>query len=181
MTHNAHPDLAGLLVPLHTVYDDPENAKGHDDRNLAAIMDSLRRFGQDVPLVASSATRVVYAGNGRLEAMRRLGWTHAAVVFRDDPDLVMAARGLADNRTAELSTWNPEHLAAALDMVREADPRLAVGWTPFEVSEQIAAVTPPPPPDPLPPAAFPEYDEAIACEHACPNCGYRWSGNPNPG
>jgi hypothetical protein len=86
---------------------DPQNARQHDDKNLKAIMGSLKEFGQRKPIVITESG-VIVAGNGTVQAAKRLGWTdiEAVRVPADwTPDQVKAF-ALADNRTAELATWD---------------------------------------------------------------------------
>jgi ParB-like chromosome segregation protein Spo0J len=66
-------------VPLDTLVLDPANARQHGEPNLDAIRASLTRFGQAEPLVVQRATRRVIGGNGRLVAMRALGWTESRI------------------------------------------------------------------------------------------------------
>ena len=44
---------------------DPANARKHSERNIESIMASLRRFGQQKPIVVDKSG-VVRAGNGTL-------------------------------------------------------------------------------------------------------------------
>lgn len=67
-------------VALDAIHQDPANARQHGERNLDAIRASLARFGQVEPLVVHKATGRVIGGNGRVAAMRSLGWTEADVV-----------------------------------------------------------------------------------------------------
>jgi ParB-like chromosome segregation protein Spo0J len=89
---------------------DPANARKHGKRNLDAIAASLRRFGQQKPIVVDSRG-VVRAGNGTLMAAKSLGWTHVDVVRSDLAGSELAAFAIADNRTAELAEWDDEILA----------------------------------------------------------------------
>jgi hypothetical protein len=94
---------------------DPQNARQHDEKNLKAIQGSLKEFGQRKPIVITE-DGVIVAGNGTVEAAKRLGWLEIqAVRVPGDwtPDQVKAF-ALADNRTAELAAWSPEVLAAQL-------------------------------------------------------------------
>ena len=94
---------------------DPQNARQHDDKNLKAIQGSLKEFGQRKPIVVTEAG-VIVAGNGTVEAAKRLGWTQIDVVKVPDDWTAdkIKAFAIADNRTAELATWSPEVLAAQL-------------------------------------------------------------------
>jgi site-specific DNA-methyltransferase (adenine-specific) len=94
---------------------DPQNARQHDDKNLKAIMGRRKEFGQRKPIVITEAGLIV-AGNGTVEAAKRLGWTDIeAVRIPNDwtPDKIKAF-AIADNRTAELASWNQEVLTSQL-------------------------------------------------------------------
>ena len=101
---------------------DPNNARQHDDKNLKAIMGSLKEFGQRKPIVITEAG-VIVAGNGTVEAAKRLGWLEIQAV--KVPSEWTAERtkafALADNRTAELAAWSPEVLASQLLELEEAN------------------------------------------------------------
>ncbi len=70
-------------VPLETLHLDPSNAREHGPENLDAIEASLSRFGQAEPLVVQKSTGRVIGGNGRLVAMKKLGWSECEVVELD--------------------------------------------------------------------------------------------------
>lgn len=102
-------------IAIADLISDPNNARKHDDTNLDAIVGSLKNFGQRKPIVVS-ADNVVVAGNGTIEAAKRLGWDKIDVVRIPadwTPDQIKAF-ALADNRTAELATWDREVLTAQL-------------------------------------------------------------------
>lgn len=101
---------------------DPQNARQHDDKNLKAIQGSLNQFGQRKPIVITE-DGVIVAGNGTVEAAKRLGWLEiqAVRVPGDWTPGQTKAFALADNRTAELATWSPEVLASQLVELEEAN------------------------------------------------------------
>jgi hypothetical protein len=115
--------LLPLAVPISSIRLDERNARRHGRQNLDAIAASLKRFGQRAPLVVSDG--VVRAGNGRLLAARELGWTHVAVVDAGDTESEALAYALADNRTAELASWDVEALSEALAEIGKDG---AIGW-----------------------------------------------------
>ena len=136
------PDaLRGLLVPIADLHPDPANARRHPERNIEAIVASLDRFGQRFPLVVQRQGMVVRAGNGRLEAMRRMGWTHVAAVVVDESSVEATAFAIADNRTAELAEWDDEALAGLLQSLPEAD-RLVAGFNDDDLREVMNSLTP---------------------------------------
>jgi 16S rRNA G966 N2-methylase RsmD len=99
---------------------DPSNARQHDDKNLKAIQGSLNQFGQRKPIVITE-DGVIVAGNGTVEAAKRLGWLEiqAVTVPGDWTPEQTKAFALADNRTAELAAWNTETLTAQLQELEE--------------------------------------------------------------
>jgi site-specific DNA-methyltransferase (adenine-specific) len=94
---------------------DPQNARLHDDKNLKAIQGSLKEFGQRKPIVITEAG-VIVAGNGTVEAAKRLGWLEiqAVRVPGDWTPEQTKAFALADNKTAELAKWDVKVLNAQL-------------------------------------------------------------------
>lgn len=127
--------------------EDPNNARSHDEENVDAIKASLVRFGQVEPLVVREGSEVVVGGNGRLRAMRALGWLTAVVTYVDISDNEAAALGIALNRTAELADWNYENLASILKMLQEHGEDLSsLGWTEDQVDILLASTDWEPPP-----------------------------------
>ena len=119
------PDLAhiaeqlrALAVPVGELNFDPANARVHDDKNLDAIRGSLAVYGQVKPVVVRRDTHTVVAGNGTLQAALSLGWTHIAAVYVAMDAATAAGFSIADNRSAELASWDKD----ALDtLLREAN------------------------------------------------------------
>jgi hypothetical protein len=117
---------------------DPANARQHDEKNLKAIQGSLKEFGQRKPIVINDSF-VIVAGNGTVEAAKRLGWTkiECVQVPGDWTAAQTKAFALADNRTAELASWSPEVLAAQLLELEEAGFEIEeFGFDKIEVAEE---------------------------------------------
>lgn len=112
-----------IQLPVDKLSKDPANARKHSQKNIDAIIASLRRFGQQKPIVVDKSN-VVRAGNGTLEAARQLGWETIAAVQSELVGADMSAYAIADNRTSELAEWDDEVLKATLegfdDALREA-------------------------------------------------------------
>lgn len=96
---------------------DPTNARKHSQKNLEAIKGSLTRFGQQKPIVVSK-DNIVLAGNGTLVAARSLGWTHVLAIRSRLTGAESIAYGIADNRTAELASWDTEILTEHLNSLK---------------------------------------------------------------
>lgn len=51
-------------VGIDTIFQDPANARKHNQKNISTIVSSLKRFGQQKPLVVNDQN-IIIAGNGR--------------------------------------------------------------------------------------------------------------------
>jgi hypothetical protein len=102
------------VASLHTYHRNPR----HGD--VLSIRRSLAVNGQYRPVVANRGThtgrpREVLAGNHTLIAARDEGWPDLAVCWVDVDDDQAARIVLADNRTADLGSYDREVLAELLD------------------------------------------------------------------
>lgn len=110
-----HEGLRHLAVPIDTLTPDPKNARKHDAENQANVRNSLKTFGQRLPVVVQTQGMIVRAGNNRIVQARALGWTHIAALVCDESDAEAIAYALVDNRSAEKgATWDDENLTANL-------------------------------------------------------------------
>lgn len=123
-------------VAIDSVHEDAANLRKHSERNIDSIAASLRRFGQQTPIVVD-AKGTVRAGNGRLAAARKLGWTHIDIVRSALAGTELVAYAIADNRTAELATWDEVPLAKMLEELRKEDLLDGVGFEPLEIDELL--------------------------------------------
>ena len=118
----------------------PQNARKHGPVNHEAIKASLTRFGQAEPLVVQASTMQVIGGNGRLAAMRELGWTEGDVVVLDFDDQKAGALGVALNRTSELAEWDEPVLAEILKQLDAAGALAGVGFSHDDLGELLDRV-----------------------------------------
>lgn len=120
-------DLKTLATDIGRLSNLPDNPR---KGNVDAVANSLATFGQRKPIIARRKDGVVIAGNHTLQAARQLGWTEIAVVWVDDDEITAKAFALADNRTAELGTYDDELLADMILAVQKADAELLAmsGW-----------------------------------------------------
>ena len=134
----------GVVVPIESLIPDPNNARLHPERNMAAIVRSFELYGQLKPIVVRKATNTVMAGNGSLEAAKRLGWTEIAVSLVDLSEAEAAGFGIADNRTAELAKWDFETMTRLDKLYANQKGYEAVGWSADELEVlRHADFTPP--------------------------------------
>ena len=111
--NNIHPSLISLTVDIDKLSFLEGNPRKGD---IEAVAKSYKQFGQRKPIVATK-DYVVIAGNHQLAAARQLGWDKIAVVITDDDELTAKAFALADNRTAELGSYDDDLLADLLSEV----------------------------------------------------------------
>lgn len=104
-------------VSIETLCRDPANVRVHSPRNLDAIKASLKRFGQQKPIVVDS-NGIIRAGNGTLAAAQALGWKEIQVVRTLLAGSDATAFAIADNRTSDLSDWDDEALSRQLEALR---------------------------------------------------------------
>lgn len=79
-----------------------------------AIKGSLTKFGQVEPLVVQQSTKVVIGGNGRLAAMREMGWSEVDIIEVNLDPIQAKALALALNRSSELAAWDTDVLSETL-------------------------------------------------------------------
>jgi hypothetical protein len=139
MKHNIIPPLVPMAVDIALLNPDPKNARLHGERNIDEVVKSYAEHGQRKPIVVQRVSdkgtpMVVRAGNGQVEAAKKLGWTHIAAVVIDEKDRDAIRFAIRDNRTAELAEWNWQVIAEEAAAEELAGGRLQdLGWTDAEV------------------------------------------------
>lgn len=103
---------------ISELYNDPNNARKHDEKNLKAIKGSLKKFNQQLPIIID-VKDIVIAGNCRLEAARQLGWTHIDCVVTSLDKFDATAYSIADNHIGTLGSWDDLILGSTLQSLRE--------------------------------------------------------------
>jgi hypothetical protein len=116
---------------------DPSNVRKHSSKNLDAIKASLRKFGQQKPIVVD-AKGIVLAGNGTLTAAKELGWTEIEITRTALQGVEATAFAIADNRTAELAEWEDSLNDVLKSLQAEGVDLADLGYSPEDL-EQFAA------------------------------------------
>ena len=134
MSPEAPAPMSVELRPLDAVRPYANNPRQNDDA-VEAVAESIRRFGFRQPIVVD-ADGVIVAGHTRFRAAQRLGLATVPVHVATDlsPDDVRAYR-LADNKTAELASWDDAMLSIELDALRGA----GIDWTLLGFDEEELA------------------------------------------
>ncbi len=143
------PELRALAKPLDEVVRDAANVRVHTEESLRTLRASYTQFSQRknvVVQVRPTGEKIVRAGNGTIEAIRAMGKKWIAAIFVEEEDVTATAYAIADNRTAELSSWDLPALRTTLDALPEPPPGVTEDWL-----QEIAAVLDGGQFDPLPP------------------------------
>lgn len=138
-----HDSLADAAIDIKAVRQHPRNPRRGD---ITRIKASLAANGQYRPIVVNRRDMTILAGNHTHQAAVELGWTTIAAVFVDVPEDEAVRILLADNRTAELATYDNSRLLDALDTVGD------LTGTGFDESDLLALMDD----EPL---RFPEDDD----------------------
>ena len=122
-------------LPVESLTPDPENARVHGSRQIARIADSIAAFGFNVPILIDG-NGAVLAGHGRVLAARRLGLSEVPTIALDhlsEPE--RRAFMIADNRLAELASWDDRRLGVELKALKSLDLDFSIEATGFELDE----------------------------------------------
>lgn len=132
-------DLQSLAFPI----DQLSTLEGNPRKgNVEAVKRSYERFGQRKAIVArhrTDGTNEVISGNHQLAAAKALGWQKIAVTWADDlSDDEARGFALADNRSADLGTYDEDLLAEMLSYVADdADLLAATGYDQGDIDKLI--------------------------------------------
>ncbi len=98
-------------VPIDSLIPHPRNVRQGD---LGSVIESVKANGCYRPLIVQRSTRHILAGNHLWRALKSLGYQQADAVFIDCDDERALRIMLADNRTADLGTYDQAALAGLL-------------------------------------------------------------------
>ena len=98
-----------------------ENNPRNNDEAVPFVANSIYEFGFKNPVIID-AENVIVAGHTRVRAAKQLGMKEVPCIVADDltPEQIKAFR-LADNKTAEIATWNMESLNDELAEIESLD------------------------------------------------------------
>jgi DNA modification methylase len=111
------------------------NARVHSRKQVKLICKSIKAYGFTNPLLIDKQGQVV-AGHGRLEAAKLLGLQLVPTVCLEHlKEGAKRAYMLADNKIAELATWDPDKLALEFNYLTEVETDFDINVTGFDVAE----------------------------------------------
>ena len=134
------PELRENVLPVESLKFDPQNVRVHDDENMTAVRNSLRRFGMRHAIIVRGEDNIVIAGNARLQAAIDLGWEYVPVTYANDlSDSEATLLAITDNKTSDLGGWNEDLLSSVLKEIEQDDVTLSdmfnLGWSDKELTD----------------------------------------------
>jgi ParB-like chromosome segregation protein Spo0J len=105
------------LTPVADIMRHERNARAHSPKQIKKLAAAIRKFGFTQPLVID-AGKVLLAGHGRYEAALLLGMEKVPTITLPLAGDEARAFMLADNRLAELSSWDTAKLAEEIEDLR---------------------------------------------------------------
>lgn len=127
---------------IKVLYADPldlipyENNPRINDYAVKKVLESIKEYGFTNPILVDAGL-VIIAGHTRREAAILAGLEKVPYIIKDDltPEQVKAYR-IADNKLAELSTWDEAALKAELFELQELDyPMEVIGFTEMDLKD----------------------------------------------
>lgn len=98
-----------------------ENNPRINDEAVPAVAESIKEFGWQQPIVIDREN-VIIAGHTRYKAAMKLGLKTVPVKYADElTEAQIREYRLADNKTAELATWDDEKLKEELEKCGDFD------------------------------------------------------------
>jgi hypothetical protein len=132
-----HDALAPLCVPISEITQYPDNPRAGD---IEVIAESMAVNGMYRPIYVHAATGHILAGNHTYAAALSLGATEIPVVRLDCDETTAKRIVLADNRTADLGTYDNAVLVELLSDLQANDSLMGTGYQPLDL-EMLQALT----------------------------------------
>jgi DNA modification methylase len=127
--------LAVQYLPTSELRGDPANARLHTDRQVRQLSESIRQFGFNVPILIDQLFNVI-AGHCRLAAARKAGLAEVPCIRLDHLTAPQRkAFMIADNRLAEIATWDDRLLAEQLKALSEVELDFDLEVIGFDVAD----------------------------------------------
>lgn len=148
----------------------PGNENKHSKEQIRALSKIIAKVGQRSPIVISNRSKYITKGHGRVQAIKLLGWTEAAVDIQEyENDLEELNDRVADNEIARYAEFQKNQF---IENLTEMDVDLApldfeeFGLIDFEIGEDSKSV------DVSEHSREIDSDEKEEFDHICPKCKF---------
>jgi len=134
-----------------------------NDKAVDLVAQSIQKYGFKNPVIVDK-NNVIVAGHTRLKAALKLGMETIPVIMADDltEEQVKAFR-LADNKTAELATWDFDRLEQELDAIDDESILAIFHQNRYEDGQQYDGEI-----------SLEDFDDG-EFKYKCPECGFRFN------
>lgn len=140
-----------------------ENNARKNEKAVALVVESIENYGFKVPVIVDK-NNVLVAGHTRLKAAQQLGMEKIPAIIADDlTEEQIKAYRLADNKTAELSTWDFERLEQELEAIDDAHLWELFNQNRYEDIEEFDGEI-----------DLNDFDDE-EFEYECPECGFKFN------
>lgn len=160
--------IRSIQMDISELTPSDRNARKHTEKDIQAIIESIKEFGFLDPIGVWGPQNVIVEGHGRYEAARRLGMQTVTVIRLDAlTDKQRRAYALAHNKTAEKSKWDVANLFLELDALEDKYDMSKFGFPDRSINDEYTG------------DGAIEYDgdefadEKFECE--CPYCGFKFN------
>ena len=107
--------------PIYDLKEAPQNSRKHTEDQIDQIAASIEKFGWTIPVLIDDAGTII-AGHARVRAAKKLGMAEApCIVATGWDDNKKEAYQIADNRLAEMSTWDEAILSDQIKRLNAAN------------------------------------------------------------
>jgi len=167
--HEQISSMAIELVPIESIRSNPRNAKKHPERQILLIAESMRKFGAHHPILIDENNTII-GGHARIAAARLLKLSEIPAIRLSNLNAQeKRAVALADNRLAELGSWNTEILRLELKELTAEAGELTfdyaiTGFDTFEIDQILDGDGSSDKPDPADEVTAPVADEVPVTE-----------------
>lgn len=95
------------IVDINELKPHPKNNNHHPEEQIRVLAKMIEARGQTSPIVVSNQSGYIIKGHGRLLALKKLGWTKAAVDFQDfDSEEQEYEELIGDNKIASYAEFD---------------------------------------------------------------------------
>lgn len=129
-----------VWVPIGDIHPWDKNPRDND-AGVEQVAASIKTFGFVNPIIVQLSSNRIIAGHTRFKASHHLSLKRVRVIFADFDDDKANAYAIADNKLAELSSWDDDILPGLLADLRDKDFDLStLGFGEEELSNLIGDV-----------------------------------------
>ena len=122
-------------IEIASIQPHPDNPRVHPKKQIRQIADSIKAFGFRVPVLVDQDSRLI-CGHARVEACKLIGMGRVpALRVTDLSDTQVRALMIADNRLAEISTWDDKLLGENLKVLSDLELNFDIETVGFEYGE----------------------------------------------